>query len=159
VFLRVWVLTAVVVAVGYGQFHSGFPAYATGPNGITPGVLGIAFAANTFTVVSAQLVVLRLMTNARRTRAIVIACSCWATTWALTLLAGQLGGHLAAALLFILAMIVFALAETFFSLTSTAIVNDLASDELRSRYNGLSTLAWTTGFLTGPALAGFALDD
>jgi MFS family permease len=103
--------------------------------------------------------VLRLMTNARRTRAIVIACSCWATTWALTLLAGQLGGHLAAALLFILAMIVFALAETFFSLTSTAIVNDLASDELRSRYNGLSTLAWTTGFLTGPALAGFALDD
>lgn len=34
----------------------------------------------------------------------------------------------------------------------------LAPDDLRGRYNGAATLAWTTGFLTGPALAGVALD-
>jgi MFS family permease len=30
--------------------------------------------------------------------------------------------------------------------------------DLRGRYNGAATLAWTTGFLTGPPLAGVALD-
>lgn len=158
VFVRVWLLTALVVAVGYGQFHAGFPAYATRPGGITPGALSIAFAANTFVVVGAQLFVLRRLGGRHRTFAVRLACAGWALTWALTLVAGQLGGGVLAAGGFLVALVVFAFAETCMSPTLPAIVNDLAPEALRGRYNGLSTLAFTTGFLSGPIVAGFALD-
>jgi MFS family permease len=157
-FRRVWGLTALVVAASYGQYHTGFPAYAARPGGISAAALGFAFAANTLTVVSAQLVVLRLVSGRRRTAVLRLACAGWAAAWTLTLAAGQWGSTGGAVIGFATAMIAFGLAETLLSPTLPAIVNDLAPDDLRGRYNGAATLAWTTGFLTGPVLAGFALD-
>jgi MFS family permease len=55
-------------------------------------------------------------------------------------------------------MVVFGIAETALAPTLPAIVNDLAPDHLRGRYNGVSALGWTTGFFIGPAIAGLALD-
>ncbi len=158
VFARVWVLSAVVVAVSYGQFHAAFPAYATRPDGIPAAGLSLAFAANAITVVIAQLVILRLLRGQRRTTAIALACAAFAGAWAITIAAGQLGAGNAAQLAFAVALIVFALAETLLSPTFASIVNDIAPDALRGRYNGLSTLAWTTGFLLGPAIGALALD-
>lgn len=156
-FVRVWALTALLVALSYGQYSSAFPAYAARPGGIPADMLGLAFAANTLTVVAAQLLVLRCMAGRRRTTGILTACAGWATAWTLTLLAGRLGAGPDAAGMFVLAMVVFGIAETFLSPSLTPIVNDLAPPSLTGRYNGLSTLAWTTGFLTGPAIAGFTL--
>jgi MFS family permease len=156
-FLRVWALTALLVALSYGQMSSAFPAYATGTGGIPASALGLAFAANTITVVIAQLLVLRAMRGRRRTTGIIAACAGWSTAWTLTLLAGHLGHGPTATTVFVLAMVVFGIAETFLSPSLTPIVNDLAPATLTGRYNGLSTLAWTTGFLTGPAIAGLSL--
>jgi len=61
------------------------------------------------------------------------------------------------AVLFATAMALLALGETFVAPTVPAIVNDLAPDRLRGRYNGAFTLAWTSSFIVGPLLAGFAL--
>lgn len=158
VFVRVWVLSALVVAISYGQFHSAFPAYATRPDGIAVAGLSLAFAANAITVVLAQLVVLRLLRGHRRTTAISLACAAFACAWLITIAAGQLGAGSAAQLAFAVALIVFALAETLLSPTFAAIVNDIAPDDLRGRYNGISTLAWTTGFFLGPAIGATALD-
>jgi Major Facilitator Superfamily len=157
-FRWVWALTALVVAASYGQYHTGFPGYAARPGGISASALAFAFAANTVTVVGAQLVVLRLVTGRRRTAVLRVACAGWAAAWVLTLAAGQLSSSAAAVAGFAAAMVVFGLAETLLSPTLPAIVNDLAPDHLRGRYNGAATLAWTTGFLTGPVLAGVALD-
>jgi MFS family permease len=150
-------LSAVVVTLSYGQFHSAFPAWATRPRGIAPGALSLAFAANTLTVVLVQLPVLRLLRGRRRTSGVALACAGFAATWLLTLAAGGLVGGAPAALAFAAAMVLFGISEAALSPTLPAIVNDLASDELRGRYNGASTLAWTTGFLVGPTLAGVAL--
>ena len=158
VFLRVWLLTAIVVLIGYGQYHAGFPAYATRPGGIDASALSLAFAANAVTVVVAQLFVLRLLHGRKRTSALAHGCGAWALAWGVTLVAGQLGGGWEASASFALAMVIFALAETFMSPTMGPIVNDLAPEHLRGRYNGASTLAWTTGFLIGPIVAGFTLD-
>lgn len=161
VFRRVWLLTALVVAVSYGQFHATFPAYATGAGGIGTHALGLAYAANSIAVVAAGLPALRLLAGRRRSTAIALAAAGFALTWAITLAAGHAGGGPAAAAGFITAMVVFALAETAIAPTLPAIVNDLADahDEgrLRGRYNGAATLAWTTGFLLGPAIGGLAL--
>jgi MFS family permease len=58
---------------------------------------------------------------------------------------------------FALTAMLFALGETMMSPTIPAIVNDLAPEELRGRYNAVHSLAWSAGHIVGPALAGFLL--
>ena len=87
----------------------------------------------------------------------MLVFSLWAATWAVTLIAGELGGGAAAVALFGAAAAVFALGETLMSPAVPPMVNDLAPDRLRGRYNGLYTLALTTGFILGPVFAGAAL--
>ncbi|MDT5027273.1 MAG: hypothetical protein QOE61_3699 [Micromonosporaceae bacterium] len=156
-FVRIWLLTALLVTIGYAQMDSALPVFATRRGGITGGELAVAFAANTFTVVIAQLVVLRLMRGRRRTSGLVVLCGFWAVTWALVLTAGGLGAGGDAVAVFAAANVAFALGETLISPTLPAIVNDLASDSSRGRYNGAYVLAWTTGFASGPVIAGVAL--
>jgi MFS family permease len=157
VFVRVWLLTALIVTIGYAQMDSALPAFATRPGGITAGQLAVAFAANTVAVVIAQLVVLRLARGWRRTTALVVVCGLWAATWALTLVAGALGTGAGAVVGFGAANVAFAFGETLISPTLPAIANDLATDSLRGRYNGAQVLAWTTGFAAGPVIAGVGL--
>jgi MFS family permease len=155
-FRRLWILVAILITIGYGQLSSAFPAFATGPGGLDPRALSLAFAANTVTVVLAQLIALKLLAGWRRTRALMVLCGLWAATWAIVLVAAPAGGA-SAALLFALAAVVFGLGETLLAPTVPALVNDLAPDHLRGRYNGASTLAYTAGFAAGPLLAGFML--
>jgi MFS family permease len=54
-------------------------------------------------------------------------------------------------------MSVLALFETLLAPVLAPIVNDLAPESLRGRYNGTFVLAYTTGFAVGPALAGIGL--
>ena len=158
VFLRLWVLSAVLIAVGYGQFTSFFPAYATGEGGLSAGEVALAVAANTVTVVFAQLLVLRMTEGGRRTRAIVLMAALWAASWTITYVAGQALTGTVAVFVFALAMVVFGIGETLLSPTVPALVNDLAPDEARGRYNGANTLAWTIGFIVGPLVASALLD-
>ena len=153
-FLWLWALSALIVTVSYGMDSAAFPAFATRPGGISPAILGLAAAANTATVVGAQLFVLRFLRGRRRTKAVALAACTWALTWAIVLAAGRLGGGPAAAAGFIVAMAVFAIGECLLSPTLPAIVNDMAPPEAQGRYNGLGTLAWTTGFIIGPAISG-----
>jgi MFS family permease len=155
-FLRVWALTALIVTVTFGQFQSSFAGYATRPGGISTHGLGLAFAANTLTVVTMQLFVLRRLAGHRRTTGVALAAAAWAACWAVAIVGGRLGGAAAEAA-FVTAMVIFALGETLLSPTLPAIINDLAPPEAAGRYNGLGTLAFTTGFLLGPVAGAAAL--
>jgi hypothetical protein len=156
-FLRVWVLTAVLVTVSFGQSQSSFAGYATRPGGISPHGLALALAANTMTVVAAQLFILRRLAGHRRTTAAALAAAAWAASWAVVIAAGHLGGGAAAEAAFAGAMVIFALGKCLLSPTLPAIINDLAPPQAAGRYNGLGVLAFTTGFLLGPATGGTAL--
>jgi len=155
-FRRLWALMALLVAAGYAQYHAAFPAYAAAADGVGARGLSLAFAANACTVVGAQLVMLRLLAGRRRTSGVALVGALFAVAWGITLLAGQLTGAGAMAL-FALAMVVLGLAETALAATMPALVNDLAPERLRGRYNGAFALAWTSGFIIGPLLAGPAL--
>jgi MFS family permease len=156
-FRRLWALTALIVAVGYAQYAAAFPAFATGEAGLDAHQLALAFAANTLAVVVAQLPVLRALRGRRRTSALAFAFGATGVAWMVVLVASGSPSPAAAASMFALAMIVLAIAETAVSPSAPALANDLAPEALRGRYNGVYTLAWTTGFAVGPALAGAAL--
>ncbi|HEV2255197.1 MAG TPA: MFS transporter [Streptosporangiaceae bacterium] len=156
-FVRVWALTALLVTVSFGQFGSSFAGYATQPGGIGTRGLALAFAANTLTVVVAQLFVLRALAGRRRTTAAALAAAAWAASWAVVITGGHLGGGAAAEIAFAAAAVIFALGECLLAPTMPAIINDLAPPGAAGRYNGLGVLAFTTGFLLGPAGGGAAL--
>lgn len=156
-FLWVWLLMALLVTIGFAQTQSGFPVFATAEGSVGAGAVGAAFAANTFTVVLLQFPVLRLMAGRRRTTGMALACGFWAAAWVATAVVGSWGGGTAAVAGFVLALMVFAVGETLLAPSQASLVNDLAPDDLRGRYNGLYTLAWTTGLMIGPAVAGLAI--
>ncbi|HVL64095.1 MAG TPA: MFS transporter [Actinomycetota bacterium] len=157
-FLRICALGILLVAVGYSQLESGFPAYATAEGGISTRMLGITFAVNTAVIVVGQLIVLKKLAGRRRSRALAVMGGLWAVAWLVTLGAGNAGGALLPAVGFMVAMAFFALGETFMSPTLPAIVNDLAPDHLRGRYNALYSMSWSAGHIIGPAVAGVALE-
>jgi MFS family permease len=156
-FRRLWALTALLVTVGYAQYSAAFPAVVTGSAGLDAHALALCFAANSVAVVVCQLPVLRLLRGRRRTSALAFVFAATGTAWTIVLAAGGAPSPTAALTALSLAMIVLAVAETALSPTAPALANDLAPDALRGRYNGVYTLAWSTGFAAGPALAGAAL--
>jgi MFS family permease len=155
-FRRLWLVTALLTTAGLGAYTAAFPVYATLVAGIRPAMLSLAYAANMITVVVVQLVVLRLLASRRRTSALAALGAIWGFTWGVVLLAGHAGPAFAAPLL-VLAAAVFGVGETVLSPTVPAIVNDIAPEQLRGRYNAGSTLAYTTGFLLGPAITGLTV--
>ena len=157
IFLRIVVLTALICGAGYAQMATAFPAFATDEGGISAAALGLVFAVNTVAVSVLQLPALRLAQGHRRTALLTLVFILFAAAWAVTLAAGELDGGMQVVAVFALAELIFAVGETLVSPTLTPMVNDLAPDQLRGRYNAVSTLAWTSGFIVGPLVAGTAL--
>jgi MFS family permease len=155
-FRRLWLVTALLTTAGLGAYTAAFPVYATQVAGIGPAMLSLAYAANMVTVASVQLVALRVLARRRRTSALAAAAAIWAFTWGVVMVAGHAGSAFAAPLL-VMAAAVFAVGETALSPTVPAIVNDVAPEHLRGRYNAGSALAYTTGFMLGPVLAGLTI--
>ncbi|WP_229798276.1 MFS transporter [Planomonospora parontospora] len=155
--LPIWLSVVGVFAFGYAQLYSAYPVFATGVGRLSAAGLQLTFAVNTVTVVLGQLLVLRFMEGRRRTRGFALSAALMAAAWLIVLWAatGEAGSVAPAG--FAVAMALFAVGETLLSPTVPAIVNDLASDSARGRYNGVYSLAGTAGVVIGPALAGVAL--
>lgn len=152
------VLGFLIAFVGYAQLNGGFPAYARIIGGVSTQGLGFAFAANTLVIVLLQLVVLRRIEGHRRTRVIVVMALVWACCWALLGASGISPGTTTATLFVAACASVFAIGETLMQPTLPAIVNDLAPDHLRGRYNALSAGSFQLASIVGPVVAGFMID-
>ncbi len=156
-FMRVLGLSVVLITVGYAQLASSFPAFATTEGNVSTRALGAVFAVNTVTIVGLQLVVLRWLAGRRRAGAMAVVGMLWAVAWLVTVVAGEVRAGLAAVALFMGASLVFGIGETFMQAALPALVNDLAPDDIRGRYNAGYSLTWSIGNIGGPALAGFML--
>ena len=128
-------LTFVSSFVGYSQLNAGFPAFARTVGEVSTRAIGFAFAANTLVIVVLQLFVLRRIEGVRRTRVIAVMGVVWASAWLLLGASGLVPGTLGAALLVAACASMFAFGETMLQPTIPALMNDLAPDHLRGRYN------------------------
>lgn len=156
-FVAVWMIAALFVTFGFGQYEAALPPYATSTGRVSIHELGFVFAANTLGVALLQLFVLRLVAGRRRSTSLAVAAAVFGCAWCIAIVAAHAGGGDAAVVLFATAMAVLALGETLVSPALGPIVNDLAPDHLRGHYNGTFVLAFTTGFVLAPTLAGSGL--
>lgn len=150
-------LTFLSAFVGYAQLNTGMPAFARVVGQVSTRGLGFAFAANTLVIVLLQLVVLGRIEGHRRTRVVALMSVIWAASWALLGGAGLVAGTFGATMLVAACASVFALGETLMQPTIPAIVNDLAPDRLRGRYNALSSASFQLAAIVAPPISGWLI--
>jgi MFS family permease len=156
--LWITALTFLSSFVGYGQMEAGFPAFARQVSEVSTRTIGLAFAANTLVIVGMQFLVLRLIDGHRRTRVFLGLVGLWTAAWLLLGATGMVAGTMLAAAGVIVFHVLFGLGETMLQPTVPAIVNDLATDRDRGRFNAVSSGAFQMGAITAPIVAGWLLE-
>ena len=151
-------LSFVSSYVGYSQLNAGMPAFARAVGEVSTRGLGLAFAANTLVIVVLQLFVLQRIEGRRRTRVIAVMGVVWAGSWLLLGSTGLVSGTIGATLLVAACASVFAFGETLLQPTIPALVNELAPDHLRGRYNALSSGTFQLAAIIAPPIAGLMVD-
>jgi MFS family permease len=153
-----WLAAAALVMLtfGYGSLEVGLPTYATIEVGLPASSVAFAYAVNTAVIVIVQIGMLKLMRGRSRTRLGVIAAVLWSLSW---LLVGSSIGFspLWATIVICAGIGLFGLGESIWAPIAPAIVNDLAPERVRGRYNAVIGWTWSVSGALGPAFAALML--
>jgi MFS family permease len=103
-----------------------------------------------------QWLVLRFSENRSRVRLFGVVGIFWAFSWVLIGIAGVVPRSTALLVAFI-GMFTFAIGETIWSPLLSGIVNDIAPEHIRGRYNASTGLTWVIAQAAGPAITGVLL--
>lgn len=152
---RFWWVALGAIFFGYSQIEVGFASFVVNVAGAGTEKLAWAAAANTLTIALFQMwFIARVQTFSRR-EGIVAAILVWALAWLFIAAGGIVAGSWwLPTLFFVGGWIVFAVGEMIWSPLAPAIVNQLAPDHLRGRYNSASAAYWQIGAVFGPVIAG-----
>ena len=154
-FVKFWFVAMFAVLFSYSQLEVGFTAFSTSVSGLAPRDLAWAYAVNTFVIAAFQLWVNKRLLLVKRKTAMSIAVLLWAVAWVSLALSGVIKSS---ALFFvILCQFIFALGEMIWSPILPSVVNQLAPEHLRGRYNAAATNAWQISLIAGPTFAGTLL--
>jgi MFS family permease len=154
-FRRLLAFSIVLTISGYAQLEVGFTAFAIDVARVTPQIIAYAFTANTLVIVLAQLIVIKLIQGRSRTRLMAGVGLLMASSWLILGIAGVVDGRNAAisSAAVIACAAVFAAGETMLSPVHPTLLNALATDELRGRFNALGTMVWSISGIVGPVTA------
>jgi MFS family permease len=154
-FRRFIAYTLLIMVSGYAQIEIGYPAFASLVSGVSTRVVAWGLAANTMTIVVAQLFVLRWMHGRSRSRGLAMVGLLIALAWTILGVSAWAKGAGPAVPIIgvILCASVFACGETLMSPVLPAITNALATDELRGRYNAMGSMVWGVTGIIGPLAA------
>ena len=140
---------------GYAQLDSAWAAYVTQYAHASAGLVGYAFAANTAAIVVSQMAMNRLSDRLPRSRALALSGAWYCATWLITLLATATAVSAGwRAVLLVGALVVFGLGETVYSPVAPTLVNDLAPEQLRGRYNATASAAASGAGVVAPPISG-----
>lgn len=148
--LRVLLVAVLTSAAGYGVYNAGLPVLAV--VGGDPGVMSWASVANCATIVAGLPLALRAGARLRPPHLVAAAAAVWSAGWVLCAVEAQtqvLGARVALPL----AAALMGAGELLLAGALPAMVNALAPQALRGRYNATLTLAMTAGMWAGPLLA------
>lgn len=123
---------------------------------MSPNRPGWAFAANTGVIVIGQLLVLRQVGGRSRSRVLALAAAIWSLSWVVITSSGLVDGAAAVACA-VIGLGLFGVGGTLWAPVAPALVNELAVEELRGRYNALQSMVWTVSSILGPSIAGLLI--
>ena len=149
--VRYIVASIFLMIGGYGSLDAGLSLFVVNNLKLSVHSIGVIFFFNTTTIVLAQLWVLNRIEGKSRTRVMGVVAAFWFFFW--VILETTLALPPAASIsMLCLAMVVFAIGETMLMPVGSAIVNDIAPEHLRGRYNAASGLSWGISGTLAPAI-------
>jgi MFS family permease len=151
--LRYGVVALLLLTFGYGSIEAGLGLFILNYAKLPESSIGVVLAANTAVIVVMQLFMISFVKGRSRAQMLAGVALLWALTWALATTSLVISGWLVLGAL-ILAMSAFALGETLWSPVAPALLNDLAPEHLRGRYNSFQSLLWGVSGAIGPLIAG-----
>jgi MFS family permease len=147
-----YVVASVFLMIGgYGSLDAGLSLFVVNNLHISVHSIGVIFFFNTTTIVLAQLWVLNRIESRSRTRVMGVVAAFWFVFWVILEATLALPAAASVALL-CLAMVVFAIGETMLQPVGSAIVNDIAPEHLRGRYNAAAGVSWGISGTLAPAI-------
>jgi MFS family permease len=144
----------VMLLGGYASQEAGFSLFVVDNLHMSVHVIGLIFFFNTSTIVGAQLYILNRIQGRSRARVMATAGVLWATFWLILFISLHLPAVLAV-ISICAAMAIFAVGETMMSPIGPALVNELAPEHLRGRYNAASGLTYAISGSLAPAVTAF----
>jgi MFS family permease len=148
----------ILMLGGYGALDAGLSLFVVNNLHMSVHVIGIFFFVNTTTIVLSQLLVLNVIEHKSRTRVLALVGLLWFVFW-LVLSVAIAMPKIAAVVALASAMMVFALGETMMSPIGPAIVNEMAPEHLRGRYNAAQGLTWGISGTLAPAITALFFDN
>jgi MFS family permease len=158
VFLALLGLNIVFVTAGYAQLET-LPVFAKNQADVSERAIGLVFLVNSLVIVLGQLPLTKLVEGRRRMAMLALMTAVWAAAWMLVFGAGLWLSAAAAASVIVVAGGIFAIGECLQGPTQQALIAELAPERLRGRYMALSTSSWSIGWIAGPALGAFVLQQ
>ena len=154
-----------ILMTGYlAQIQSTLPVYLnqfvslhkTG-EGFSETLLSLLFAGHIALAVLCQLPIARRLKSWRLSRALILSALLWGIGFSLIWLTGVAAtGQLFWAGI---ALSVMAIAMAAYTPVASSLVGQLAPKELRGVYFSINSMCWAVGYLIGPPLGGWALDQ
>lgn len=157
--LLIFVMINIMFTVYISQVHSTIPLYFNQfvNGGFSAGTISYLFAGYIALSILCQLPVASFLNRFTRPRALMISSSFWAIGFILISLTGIVGEN--RLILAGIALGVLAIATVSYTPSASSLVADLAPDSLRGIYLAVNAQCWAIGYLIGPPLGGWVLDQ
>ncbi len=150
--LVLFVVGSIVLMLGgYSAIDAGLSLFVVNNLHLSVHVIGIFLFVNTSVIVLAQLLIINVIEGRSRTRVLALVGAMWAFFWVILAISLALPA-LVAILAISAAMVIFAIGETMLSPVGPAIINEIAPEHLRGRYNAAQGLSWGLSSTVAPAL-------
>lgn len=149
----------IIFTFWVSQIHSTLPIYLKNfvPGDFSAATISFLFAIHTAISIIFLLPIAKFLSRFSRPKALTISALLWAVGFVLTDITGtaKTGNFLLA----VLALSILAIAIISYTPIMSAFVADLAPENLRGIYSSISSQCWSIGYLIGPPLGGWALDN
>ena len=140
-FLRYIFASLILSLGGYAALDSGFSLFAVNNLHVSVHAIGLIFFFNTSTIVVLQFWVVNKIQGRSRARVLGLVGGLWVIYW--LVLAGSLAlTPVTAVAALSVATVIFAVGEMLLQPVSSALVNDMAPEHLRGRYNSAAGTTW-----------------
>jgi MFS family permease len=156
-FLPYVFLNVVFIGAGIAVMSELLPPFAKNTAHVSEPAIGVIWFIFSGVVALAQLPVVKLVEGRRRMRGLALMGVIWAGTFLAVMAGGAWLTGTQAAIVFGIAVGVFALGECLHGAIYAPLVVDLAEPRLLGRYMAFSSASWQIGWLIGPAAGGFVL--
>jgi MFS family permease len=156
-FLAYVFLNVVFIGAGIAVMAELLPPFAKNTAHVSEPAIGVIWFVFSGVVALAQLPVVKLVEGRRRMGGLALMGVVWAGTFLAVMAGGAWLTGTQAAIVFGIAVAVFALGECLHGAIYAPLVVDLAEPRLLGRYMAFSSASWQIGWLIGPAAGGFVL--